>query len=127
MKAIGSWILLTIAVVITVILVGIFSVILSNLFSITPVFVASTYTYQYTLYLNRYRDCLQIADYYSFDPSVCNIMGEMANNTLKTMTDTAAYIQKYGFDNPFVWLLIIVIIIAIVYAVGLIGIQLREK
>ncbi len=127
MRAIGSWILLTIAAIIAAIFIGVFSVVLANLFSITPIFVASTYTYQYTLYLNRYKDCLQIAEYYSFNPAVCNIMEDMANNTLKTMTDTATYIQKYGFDNPFVWLLIMVIIVAIIYAVALIGIQLRNK
>ena len=127
MRAIGSWILLTVAAVIAAVFIGIFSVVLANLFSITPIFVASSYTYQYTLYLNRYKDCLQIAEYYSINPAICNVMGEMANNTLKTMTDTANYIQKYGFDNPFVWMLIIVIIVAIIYAVGLIAVQLRER
>jgi len=127
MRAIGSWILLTVTVIIAAVLLGLFSVILANLFSISPIFVASSYTYQYTLYLDRYRNCLQVASQYSFDPSICNIMSYMANNTLKTMTDTANYIQKYGFDNPFVWLLIIVIIVAIIYAVALIGIQLKER
>jgi len=112
-KAIGSLILITIIAIILLVLLGVMAYIISTEFTITTGVAAVNYNAQYLLYANQYQQCLQNAQQYGLNTSICNALTNITNQSANDLMGSTSWINN--FSNPILWIIIFVVIIAGVY------------
>lgn len=112
-RSIGSLILITIIAIILLILLGVMAYIISTEFTVTTGIAAVNYNAQYLLYGQQYQQCLQNAQQYGLNTSICNALTNITNQSANSLMSSTAWINN--FSNPILWIIIFVVIIAGVY------------
>jgi uncharacterized membrane protein len=125
MRSIGSLILNVIILIILIILIGIAAMILSTVFNAMSILSGAEYNAQYSSYSTFYNNCLNNANIYGFNSSVCNQLLNVTNNTGNVLIKTGEYTGT--FSDPIIWAIILTILTAGVYVVSLQGIQLGQN
>lgn len=125
MRSIGSLILNVIIIIILIIFIGIAAMIFATVFNGISILSGAEYNAQYSAYGDFYNNCLNNANIYGFNLSVCNQLLNVTNNTGNILIKTGEYAGT--FSNPIVWAIILSILTAGVYVVSLQGIQLGQN
>ena len=112
-RAIGSLILITIIAIILLVLLGAMAYIISTEFTVTTGIAAVNYNAQYLLYGQQYQQCLQNAQQYGLNTSICNALTNITNQSANSLMSSTSWINN--FSNPVLWIIIFVVIIAGVY------------
>jgi len=116
MRAIGSLILKVSIIALLVIFIGILSMILSVNFTTMSIIAGVSYSAQYSVYGMSYNNCLNSAEIFGFNSSVCDPLLNVTKNTTEFFLWTGNYAGT--LSNPILWAIIFTILTAGIY-VGL--------
>jgi uncharacterized membrane protein len=121
MRAIGSLILKVLVVILLVIFIGILSMILAVTFNAMSIIAGVGYTAQYQAYGISYSNCVSNSGIFGYDPSVCNNLLNVTNNTANTLLWMGGYTGT--LSNPILWAIIFTILTAGLYVAMIQGVQ----
>jgi uncharacterized membrane protein len=121
MRAIGSLILKVSTVILLVIFIGFLAMVLSITFTAMSITAGVSYTAQYNAYGISYNNCLSGSGIFGYDPSACNQLLNVTNNTANFFIWMGNYTGK--LSNPILWAIIFTIMTAGLYVTLIQGIQ----
>ena len=112
-------------VILLVILIGFLAMILATVFNAMSILSGVEYTAQYSSYGVLYHNCLNSANIYGFNSSVCSNLINVTNSTSTVLIGLGKYTGT--FSDPIIWAIIFVFITAGIYVISLQDIQLGQN